>query len=122
VPRTATNIDRLLPLKPNTYLVLLALAEGDRHGYGVMKDVLRLTAERVRLRPGPLYRTIDKCLEDGLIAPSERRPEPAFDDERRVYYRLTKLGREAVRAETDRLSSLIADVERLGLVAPRGRR
>jgi len=67
---------------------LLALADGERHGYGIMKEVETYTGGKLRLGPGTLYRSIKGLLAEGLIAESDERPDPALDDERRRYYRL----------------------------------
>ena len=81
------------PLTPAAFQILLALAGGERHGYGIMQEVLALTGGAVRLGPGTLYGTIGRLLAAGLIAEVTERPDPALDDERRRYYRLTPAGR-----------------------------
>jgi len=96
------------PLTPAVLHILLALAEGERHGYAIMRAVAADTAGAVRLGPGTLYRSIKGLLADGLIEESDARPDSALDDERRRYYRLTALGQRAARAEVERLSRLIA--------------
>jgi|SRR5215831_7117155 len=96
----------LLPLKPLHFLVLLALADGDRHAYGIKKD-LTARNEYGPIGPGTLYRTIDQLTASGLIAETGRRPVPELDDERRRYYRLTALGRRVAVAEANRLSDLL---------------
>ncbi len=101
------DVDNLLPLKPALYLILLALNDGDRHGYGLKKEIALRTDDRVRLGAGTLYRSIRQLVDLGLIEESNRRPDPALDDERRRYFRLTRLGSRAARAETDRLSTLV---------------
>jgi DNA-binding PadR family transcriptional regulator len=85
--------------------ILLALLEGERHGYAIMQAVEALTAGATRMGPGTLYTSIRKLLDAGLVEESEDRPDA--DDERRRYYRLSKAGREAVRAETERLARLV---------------
>lgn len=102
-----SQVERLLPLKPALYLILLSLADGDRHGYAVKKDVLRRTDGRVTLGPGTLYRSIRQLEERGLVAETDDRPDPVLDDERRRYFRITRLGRRVVTAETERLSQLV---------------
>ena len=97
----------LLPLKSIDFLVLLMLARGERHGYGVMQDVARHTDERVRLEAGSLYRTIRRLADSGLLEESARRPMAGLDDERRRYYRLTAFGRRVVSAEAARLRDLV---------------
>lgn len=95
------------PLTPAEFQVLLALADGDKHGYAILKAVAR-EHEGVALGPATLYTIIRRFLAHGYIAESARRPEPALDDERRRYYRLTEAGRKAARAEADRMESLLA--------------
>jgi DNA-binding PadR family transcriptional regulator len=110
-PRT---VDELLPLKPLHFLMLVALAEGDRHAYGLKKDLSQQHDYR-DIGPGTLYRTIDQLLDAGLIQEAARRPAPELDDERRRYYRLPAFGRKVAVAEADRLADLLkaAAVRRL---------
>jgi DNA-binding PadR family transcriptional regulator len=96
-----------LPLTPATFHILLALADTERHGYAIMQEVAALTEGRVRLGPGTLYRSIKALLADGLIEESSERPDPALDDERRRYYRLTEQGRRIAQAEAERLAALV---------------
>lgn len=105
--------EALLPLPSATFHILLALADVDRHGYGIIQDVASRTRGGLRLSPGTLYRTIQRLLEQGLIVETTDRPEPAEDDERRRYYRLTTFGRTVARAEADRLVELV-ELARLG--------
>ncbi|MEO7000794.1 MAG: PadR family transcriptional regulator [Ktedonobacterales bacterium] len=95
------------PLPPAAFHILLTLGMGERHGYAIMQEVKRLSDGRVRLGPGTLYRMLKGLLDDGLIAESDARPDPAHDDERRRYYRLTDLGQRVVRAEIRRLARLV---------------
>src|SRR3989304_3815651 len=97
--------ERLLPLTPATFHILLSLADEERHGYGIIKDVERRTAGRMKLGPGTLYGSIQRLLAAGLIAESEERPAPEADDERRRYYRLTAVGRRGASAEAERLGA-----------------
>jgi DNA-binding PadR family transcriptional regulator len=97
----------LLPLTPATFHVLVALADGDLHGYAVIKDVSTRTAGRVELGTGTLYGIIKRLLADGLVVESKRRPPAAHDDERRRYYRLTTFGRLVVTAEITRLEAMV---------------
>ena len=97
----------LLPLTPATFHVLVALADGDLHGYAVIKEVSMRTAGRVELGTGTLYGIIKRLLADGLVVESKRRPAAAQDDERRRYYRLTPFGRLVVTAETKRLEAMV---------------
>ena len=97
----------LLPLRPAVLDILLALADEERHGYGIMREVEGRTGGRTRLGPGTLYGSIKRMLADGLIEESDERPDPAMDDQRRRYYRITDLGRWVAGAEAERLSGLV---------------
>lgn len=101
--------DAYLPLKPVAFQILLSLADGERHGYGITQDIASRTSARMRIEPGNLYRSLKSMLDDGLIEESERRPAPDLDDERRRYYRITPLGRKVALAETARLEALVAE-------------
>lgn len=106
-----------LPLPPATLHILLALAAGDRHGYGIIQDVEERTGGDVTLSAGTLYRTIQRLLERGLI--SEPRTSTRLrDDPRRRYYRITPLGRAVARAESQRLSDLVRVARGVGLLSP----
>ena len=96
------------PLKPIDLILLLSLAEGDRHGYALSQEVERRTDGAVRLEAGNLYRTLRRLLGEGLVATSGHRPASELDDERRRYFRITPLGLRAVEAEVRRLRSLLA--------------
>ncbi len=104
---TKQDVDDLLPLKPALYVILLALTDGDRHGYGIKKEILRRTDGKVKLGAGTLYRSIRQLVDLELIRESDKRPDPALDDERRKYFRLTRLGRSVAQAETERLAVLV---------------
>ena len=107
----------LLPLTPVALNVLLALADGERHGYGIMLEVRERTGGRVRLGPGTLYGAIKRLKEGGVIEESGERPDPAGeapDDERRRYYRLTAFGAEVLAAEVERLDGLVRAARRKG--------
>jgi len=95
------------PLTPAMFHVLLALADGDKHGYAILKEVAELTGGKVRLSAGTLYGIIKRLYESGMILELSERPEIAFDDERRRYYRLTDLGRQAAMAEAARLEEMV---------------
>lgn len=107
------------PLTPAAFHILLALADDDRHGYGIMLEVSRRTDGAVRLNSGTLYRSIKYLLGAGLIAETEERPDPALDDERRRYYRLTASGRRAARDEAARLEQLVGIARAKQLLRPR---
>lgn len=96
-----------LPLTSPAFHVLLALADEERHGYGIILEVEARTGGDVRLRTGTLYTILKRLLADGLIVESAERPEPDADDERRRYYALTKLGRDVMKAEANRLERLV---------------
>jgi DNA-binding PadR family transcriptional regulator len=105
----------LLPLTPVALNVLLALADGERHGYGIMLEVRERTDGRVRLGPGTLYGAIKRLKEGGVIEESGTRPDPAADDERRCYYRLTGFGSAVLAAEIARLDGLVRAARRKGV-------
>jgi DNA-binding PadR family transcriptional regulator len=105
--RKTKEVDDLLPLKPALYLILLALTDGDCHGYGLKKEIVRRTDGKVKLGAGTLYRSIRQLVDLELIEESDQRPDAALDDERRKYFRLTRLGRRAAQAETERLAVLV---------------
>jgi DNA-binding PadR family transcriptional regulator len=113
------DVRRFLPLTPPMLHTLLALADGDKHGYAVLKDVARRTDGAVRLGAGTLYTLIKRALADGLIAETDDRPDPALDDERRRYYRLTPRGRRVAAAEIERLESVVALAHDKKLLRPR---
>ncbi len=96
-----------LPLTPADFNILLALADGEKHGYSIMKEIAAHTGDRSRLGPGTLYGAIKRLLEDDLIEESAERPDPAHDDERRRYYRLTEFGQHVAAAEASRLEELV---------------
>jgi len=97
----------LLPLTPPVFHILLALAGEERHGYGIMQDVARQTNDALQLGPGTLYGCLKRMLAAGMVEESDARPDPALDDERRRYYRMTPLGRRLVRAEAQRLADAV---------------
>lgn len=102
----ADDVDALLPLPTAAFHILLALAAGDCHGYGIIQEVEARTKGALRLSPGTLYRTIQRLLEQGLIEEPRRLARPQGDPRRR-YYRLTLLGSAVARAETRRLTDLV---------------
>lgn len=108
--------DALLPLPPVTFHILVALADGDRHGYAIIQDVAARTGGAIKIQAGTLYRSIQRLLEEGLIAEKRTRPAIGEDDERRRYYRLTPFGRQVAQAEARRLESLVKLARRSGLV------
>ena len=96
-----------VPLTPAIHHILLALADEERHGYGIMLEVARLTDGATRMGPGTLYGTLKRLLQAGLIEQADERPDPSLDDERRRYYRITGLGSQVLEAETQRISLLL---------------
>jgi DNA-binding PadR family transcriptional regulator len=100
--------DAFLPLTPVAFEILLALADGEQHGYSIMREVERRSGGAVALHPGTLYRALARLLESGLIEELDERPDPEHDDERRRYYQLTARGIAVARAEAERLASQVA--------------
>ena len=101
------NPEDMLPLTPAVFHILLALADGEKHGYAIMQEVETLTDGKIRLGPGTLYGSIKRLLAGGLIEESDERPDPELDDERRRYYRLTDFGQRIASAEAERLFLLV---------------
>lgn len=101
-----SSTDPLLPLSPAVFHILLSLGEGERHGYALKREIAKRTNGALKLGPGVLYGSINKMLDLGLIEESDERPDPHLDDERRRYYRITSLGRNAARAEAARMREL----------------
>jgi DNA-binding PadR family transcriptional regulator len=104
------DLHHLLPLKPSDFHVLLTLSDGARHGYGIMKDVEGESRGEVRLEIGSLYRLLGRLIDEGLI-------EEADGDGRRRYYQLSRLGRRVLKAEAERLASLV-DLVRMRKLLP----
>ncbi len=100
-------VDHFLPLTTALLHTLLALADGEKHGYAIIREISRRTDESVRLGAGTLYALVKRALADGLIVESDDRPDPSLDDERRRYYRLTPLGRSVAEAEVSRLETIV---------------
>jgi DNA-binding PadR family transcriptional regulator len=107
------------PLSSAVWHVLLALADQERHGYAIMREVAERTSGRTRLGPGTLYGTLKRLLEQGLVEESGERPDPALDDERRRYYRLTPLGRRVAEDEAQRLAEMVRLARAKHLLAER---
>ncbi|MGB7538214.1 MAG: PadR family transcriptional regulator [Anaerolineales bacterium] len=95
------------PLTPAVFHILLSLADGEKHGYGIMKNVEAQTHGQIKMGPGTMYGSIKRMLAAGLIEETEERPDPELDDERRRYYRLTAAGRKVTVAETQRLTRVL---------------
>lgn len=105
MPDRPRGVEHLLPLKPKVLHILLALADGPRHGYSIMQEVAARTEGRVRLWPAAMYGTLRELEELDLIAESEKRPSD--DDERRRYFALTPLGKRVLGAEVQRLEAIV---------------
>ena len=99
--------EEFLPLKTAWFHILLSLAGQGQHGYGIMQEVLDRTGGKVRLWPATLYGSLKRLIEAGLIEESDARPASKFDDPRRRYYRLSRLGRRVLDAESERLQELV---------------
>jgi DNA-binding PadR family transcriptional regulator len=112
--------DALLPLSPNALQVLLALADGDKHGYAILKDVERRTDGRIVLGASSLYAVLKRLLAETLVEEADERPDPALDDERRRYFRLSAFGRRVAVAELRRLETVLAEGRAKRLLAGRG--
>ena len=102
------TIESYLPLTPALFHVLLALADGEKHGYVISKEIARRTNDEVRLSTGTLYGIIKRLLDDEMIEESAERPDFSLDDQRRRYYRLTKLGKAVAEAEAERMQRVLA--------------
>jgi DNA-binding PadR family transcriptional regulator len=96
------------PLTPAVLHILLALSTQERHGYGIMKQAEAESQGKVKMGPGTLYGSIRRMIEAGLICEGEKKADPEMDDERRVYYRITALGHQALAAELQRYREVVA--------------
>lgn len=105
-PGVSTHLD-VLPLTPAVFHIMLALADGESHGYGIMQEVDAMTEGKMRVGPGTLYRSIQRMAVDGYIEELPLKLDSASDDERRRYYRLTPLGFAVARAEATRLGAVV---------------
>ena len=116
MPDIEPNPENYLPLTPAVFHILLALADTDKHGYAIMREVEETTAGRMVLGPGTLYGAIKRLLRAGIILETDERPDPVLDDSRRRYYVLTDLGRNVLAAETERLAGLVDMASRKDLL------
>jgi len=114
------HLAQFLPLTPATFHILLALAGGEKHGYAIMQEVSERSAGQITLGPGTLYGAIRRLRQVGWIEESDERPDPALDDERRRYYRLTDLGCRVASAEAERLARLTDEAQKRGLLPTPG--
>jgi DNA-binding PadR family transcriptional regulator len=103
----SSSANDLTPLAPAVFHILLSLAEGERHGYALRREIAQRTGGRLKLGPGVLYGSIHKMLAWELIEESDERPDPHLDDERRRYYRITPYGRKVALAEAARMRELV---------------
>ena len=110
---------RPFTLSRDTFHILVALAECDRHGYSILQEIEERTRGDVRLSPSTLYSAIKRLLAEGLIEELDERPDPQHDDERRRYYRLTPVGKSAAIEEARKLQKLLADARATGLAPKR---
>ncbi len=108
------------PLSPAAFSILLALKDGEKHGYLILREVAERTQGKVRLLPGTIYNLLKRMLEDGWIEELDERPDPELDDERRRYYRLSGLGERVLNQEALRLESLVQLARQYGLPGPAG--
>jgi DNA-binding PadR family transcriptional regulator len=118
---TTLDPEEMLPLTPAVFHVLMALADGELHGYGIMKEVETHTQGQVKMGPGTLYGSIKRMLAARLIEETDERPDPTLDDERRRYYRLTDFGQRVLAAEVQRLAQAVRVAQTkklLGAVIP----
>ena len=107
---TKLGPEKFTPLKTQWFHIMLSLAGGEQHGYGIMQEVLQRTSGKVRLWPATLYGAIKRLIEADLIEESDERPAPELDDARRRYYRLTTLGTRVLDAECERLQELVRTI------------
>jgi DNA-binding PadR family transcriptional regulator len=111
--------EKLLPLTSSVFHILLALSDGDLHGYAIMQEVAEHTAGQIRLGPGTLYGAIKRLVSNGLIVETAQRPDPELDDERRRYYHLTDFGQQVLKAEVQRISKMVSIAQRKRLLPKR---
>jgi len=114
--RDTYDPDSFVPLPAAVFHILVALADRDRHGYSIMQDVAARTDGKVRLSAGTLYSSIRRMLEQGLVEELRESPDPESTDERRRYYRLTRLGRRVAMADAQRLTEMLSQARKTGLI------
>jgi DNA-binding PadR family transcriptional regulator len=114
----SSSAEDFLPLMPVEFLILMTVATGERHGYGIMLAIAQRTGGSVRLEAGGLYRSIRRLLADKLLTESARRPAADLDDERRRYYALSPLGKRVLAAEALRLRELVRLAEASRIIDP----
>jgi hypothetical protein len=111
-PAPSVDPRSFLPLTPFAFQVLLAIADADRHGYGIIREIAERTDGAIQLRTGTLYTLLQRLLDKGLIEESDQRPHPDEDDERRRYYGVSTLGRAVLAAEARRLEQAVGEARR----------
>jgi DNA-binding PadR family transcriptional regulator len=116
MPKDVPDPSSFLPLPTAVFHILVALADRDRHGYSILQDVAARTGGKVRLSAGTLYSSIRRMLEQGLVEELRDSPDPASEDERRRYYRLTRFGRQVALADARRLNDLLSQARATGLI------
>ena len=109
------KVDRTQPLTPAVFHILLALANGERHGYGIMKQVEEDSQGKVNMGAGTLYGSLKRMVDAGLVKESEKRIDPALDDARRIYYKITGAGQTSLRRELDRYKHVIGRAQEIRL-------
>jgi DNA-binding PadR family transcriptional regulator len=114
--RSKRSAESLLPLTPAMFQVLIALADGEKHGYAIIKEVARRTGGEVALSAGTLYAIVRRFEQEGVIEEAAGRPDPALDDERRRYFRLTTFGREVAQAEARRMETALRMAQAKNLI------
>ena len=107
VNRMATT-NHAPPLTPAVFHILLALSNGERHGYGIMKQVEADSQGKVNMGPGTLYGSLKRMLDAGLVKESDKRVDPEMDDERRIYYQITGIGAQTLAAELERYKRIVS--------------
>jgi len=111
-----TDPQQFLPLKAVIAHILLVLAEGDAHGYGIMQAVRERSGGAIQLETGPLYRHLHRLFSSGLVAEADQGARRKREDPRRRTYRLTPLGRRVLAAEARRMEELVEHSRRLKLI------
>ena len=115
-PKVEIQPERFIPLKPVILEIVMSLAQGDRHGYAILRDVRTRSVGRMKLETGPLYRHLKRLLDDGLVEETDGSAEGESSDKRRRYYGLTALGRAVLAAEGQRLARAVEHAQALGAI------
>jgi len=114
--RWTEEVEQRLPLKRIEFLILLVLADGERHGYGLVQEIAERSAGSVRPLPGNLYAVLQRLMDEGLLLEAPHRPAPDLDDRRRRYYAVTDFGRRVLAADAELMRSLVNAVAEHDLV------